>query len=155
MKTLSQELISMISSARVAQVATVEYAEDTIKPRIRSFEVWFADETGIYFQTTDLKAHVRQIIENPNIEIHFYIPNQENPMDFKMLRIEGQAEILKGKEWEDKAYTDRPWLHDIGKQMEAVGVKGNLFMFRLSSGEARIFDMTYNCRESQIPVLSF
>lgn len=155
MNTLSQEIIHLVNNVRVAQLATVEKCGNEIKPRVRSLEVWSIDSEGIYFQSTDLKAHVSQIMENPNIEVHFYLPNRENPMDFKMLRIEGKAEILTGEEWEEKVYADRPWLKEIRQQMENTGLSGNLFMFRLSSGEARLFDMSYNCRESQIPVIRF
>ena len=150
-----ENVLTIIKKARTAQIATVDQSGTTIKPRVRTFEVWFADESGIYFQTTDIKANTAQIVANPNIEVHVFIPNAENPMDFKMLRIEGIAEILEGNEWIEKAYTDRPWLKDIGDQMESMGVNGNLFIFRLAHGNARIFDMSYNCRESQIPVIKF
>lgn len=147
--------IKIAEKARIGHLATLDDHGGSIKPRVRSLELWFADESGFYFQTTDLKALDGQIKKNPQVEVLFYLPNQENPVDFKMLRVEGQVEFLEGQDWENRVYQARPWLKDIAAEMESHGVEGKLTMFRLAHGEARIFDMSYNCRESQIPVIEF
>lgn len=117
-------------------------------------EMWYTDKRGFYFQTTDLKDISRQLINNKNVEGVYYLPDT-NPMNMKMIRVKGEAEILPNEKYEKKVYKDRPWLKDIEKQLEAAGVKGNLFIFRIPAGEIRVFDMSYNCRESEIPVIKF
>lgn len=153
MNYTQNELHEMIRKARIASVATI--AENV--PKVRCMDLWFIDDTGLYFQSTDLKALSVQIETNQNVEAVFYLPseNPDNPTDFRMIRVEAEAEILDDEALVERAFNDRPWLKDIEEQMKAQGVDGGrLFIFRLKKGHMRCFDMSYNCRESMIPVVS-
>lgn len=153
MKYTQTEIHEMIKKARIANLATVAGKV----PKVRCLDVWFIDDTGIYFQSTDLKALTVQLETNRNVEAAFYLPSEDpsNPMDFKMIRVEAQAEILNDTILVEKAYRDRPWLRQIESQVKDAGIEGGkLFIFRLKKGNMRCFDMSYNCREATIPAVA-
>ena len=80
-----QEIIEFINKNPLFSLATVEGN----LPRVRIMMLYRADENGIIFITTTLKAVYKQLQANPAIEMCFY-----NQKEFRQVRIEGNVEIL-------------------------------------------------------------
>ena len=109
----------------VAWLATV----DGTQPRVRGMGMWYADETGFYFQTATMKDLVRQLQENGNVEFAFFKPDE---MVGTMLRVSGEIEFLDDVEIKKKVLSDRPFLSEFGLTAESP----ELVIFRVSKGEA-------------------
>ncbi len=63
---------------------------DGSQPRVRAFMLWFADETGFYFDTADYKDVCKQLKKNPNAEVCFYSPSEH-----RMMRVSGSVEFVE------------------------------------------------------------
>lgn len=50
------------------------------QPHVRAMGMWYADETGFYFQSAIIKDLVGEIKENPKIELAFFL-NQMMEME--------------------------------------------------------------------------
>ena len=79
-----EDCIRFASENPVAYIATM----DNDQPRVRAFLMWFADESGFYFQTGSIKETVGQLKENPKIEVCFFNNKAE---EGKMMRVTGKA----------------------------------------------------------------
>ncbi len=88
------------------------------RPRVRAFRLWFADETGFYFDTADYKAVCKQLKRNPNAEACFYSPSEH-----RMLRVSGRAEFVQDADLRKKLFE--------GKEDNPRTV-----IFRIASGTA-------------------
>jgi pyridoxamine 5'-phosphate oxidase len=62
------------------------------QPKVRALGMWFADETGFYFQTGAYKEFPHELEKNPKMEACFYRPEG---MTGTMLRISGEVEFIK------------------------------------------------------------
>ncbi|HOS85433.1 MAG TPA: pyridoxamine 5'-phosphate oxidase family protein [Bacteroidales bacterium] len=111
-------------------VATVEQN----KPHVRTMALWFADNSGFYFQTSTNKDVWKQILENRNIELCFY---QHQGIIGSQLRIEGEAEIIDTPELRERILHDRPFLRHFGITKESP----ELVFFRIAHGKAHMWDM--------------
>ncbi|MBN1982890.1 MAG: pyridoxamine 5'-phosphate oxidase family protein [Chitinivibrionales bacterium] len=60
---------------------------DGDQPRVRCMGFWFADETGFYFQTGEIKEMVGQMRRNKKIEVCF----------IKAVRMQGKQYALRGR----------------------------------------------------------
>ena len=80
-----EEVLEFINKNPLFSLATVEGN----LPRVRIMMLYRADENGIIFITTTLKAVYKQLQANPAIEMCFY-----NQKEFRQVRIEGNVEIL-------------------------------------------------------------
>lgn len=136
------QLLSIANQNPVCHLATVENEQ----PRVRGMHMWYADETGFYFHTASCKQLAKQIVDNPKVEIAFYKPS-ENPMEMMAVRVSGKVEILNTKEYEQRLYKERPWLNDIGNAPEGT----ELVVFRVSNGEAFLWDLSKTMYEDNIP----
>ena len=100
-------------------------------PRVRMMGLWFADETGFYFQAWTFKDVFKQLKSNPELEICFHDREGEKPTS--MMRVRGKVEFLEDINLKKKILEDRPFLKDLG-------VEGpedpKLVIFRISHGEA-------------------
>jgi len=119
----------------VAWLATV----DGDQPRVRGMGLWYADETGFYFQTSTMKDLVRQLEENSKVELAFHQPDE---MAGIMLRVAGAIEFIEDVEIKKKVINDRPFLKDFGLTPESP----QLVIFRISSGEAHFWDWESNLK---------
>ena len=84
-----EEVLEFINKNPLFSLATIEGN----LPRVRIMMLYRADENGIIFITTTLKAVYQQLQANPTIEMCFY-----NQKDFRQVRIEGNVEILDDME---------------------------------------------------------
>lgn len=115
------------------------------QPRVRGLLMWFADETGFYFHTSSLKRLPKQLAENPKVEIAFLKPS-ENPAETAELRIKGLVEILEDTALEERLIAERPWLKEFGE----IAPDSKVVIFRVSNGEAHIWNMAVNMQEDTI-----
>ncbi len=123
-------------------VAWLATSEDN-QPHVRAMGMWYADETGFYFQSSSMKELVNQIKNNNKIEIAFFKPDEGTGT---MLRVEGKAEIIDDFEMKKLCLEDRPFLKDFGLTAES----DELFIFRISSGKAYFWTMATNLNPKDI-----
>ncbi|HIH69437.1 pyridoxamine 5'-phosphate oxidase family protein [Methermicoccus shengliensis] len=138
-----KDCIEFANRVKTSYLATV----DGDQPRVRALEMWFADQTGFYFQTQTVKALYRQLKKNPKVEVCFW-----DPQEGKMLRVSGTVEFLDDLELKRRCLEERSFL----KQM---GIKGPddplLAVFRIAKGEAFFWTMEWSMKEDQIPRITF
>ena len=116
---------------------------DGDQPHVRGMGMWYADETGFYFQTSTMKDMVRQLEENNKVEFAFFKPEE---MVGTMLRVSGEIEFLDDLETKKKVLADRPFLKDFGLTAESP----ELIVFRISKGEAHFWDWESNLEPKEI-----
>lgn len=117
----------------VAYVATVEGDQ----PRVRAFNLWFADQTGFYFHTIAYKNVVVQLRINPKAEVCFTAPPRP-PDPVEMMRITGRMESVHDIFLRRKLIAERPFLM-------RMGITGpddpNLIVLRIPHGEIKTWRM--------------
>ena len=121
------------------------------QPHVRGMLMWYADETGFYYHTSDAKRLYRHIMSNPKVEVAF-IRNPNDPINFETLHVTGIAEEVNDKELEERLFRERPWLWD---NIKSSGFKSNCVIFRITKGSAYIWNMSWNIKEAQIPRVQF
>jgi uncharacterized pyridoxamine 5'-phosphate oxidase family protein len=128
-----KDCIDFANENGVAWLATSENNQ----PHVRAMGMWYADETGFYFQSAAMKELTGQIQQNPKLEIAFYKPDEGTGT---MLRVEGEANIIDDIKTKEKCIKERPFLKDIG--LTAEGDK--LFIFSIPHGKAHFWRMETN-----------
>jgi pyridoxamine 5'-phosphate oxidase len=113
------------------------------QPRVRALGLWFADETGFYFQTSSYKGIPDQLKKNPKVEFCFY---KHSGMIGTMMRISGEAEFLDDVKLREKALSDRPFLKSFGLTIDSPG----LILFRIAHGQAHFWTMENNLKPKEI-----
>ena len=134
-----EDCIKFANENPVAWLATAD--ED--QPRVRGMGMWYADETGFYFQTATMKDLVRQLEENGKVEFAFYHPDEAVGT---MLRVNGEVEFIDDLEVKKRVLADRPFLAEFG--LTAEGSK--LVIFRIAKGEAHFWDWESNLKPKEI-----
>ena len=141
-----QDYITFANEHPVCQLATIEGDQ----PRVRTLLLWYADESGFYFQTLSPKDMAKQLQENPKVELCFY----NNPADLAdgiQMRLTGEVELLKDEETLAKAYEARAWVDDIvGRSTETL-----VQPFRIATGEAHFWTMADVLREPELERITF
>ncbi len=122
------DCVAFANKNPIAWIATAEGDQ----PRVRALGMWFADESGFYFQTGAVKDLYKQLINNPKVELGFFSPSNNGGM---MLRVSGNIEFLDNLELRKKCLNDRPFLKAMGMTPESP----ELIIFRLSRGEAHFW----------------
>jgi pyridoxamine 5'-phosphate oxidase len=134
-----KECIDFTNENKVCYLASTEDGA----PRVRAMGFWFADETGFYFQTGDMKSLYQQLQKNANVEACFYKP--ENMMG-RMLRISGEVEFLNDRTLKEKVLEERPFLKKFGLTADSPG----LIVFRIPHGKAHFWTMESNLQPKQM-----
>jgi pyridoxamine 5'-phosphate oxidase len=113
------------------------------QPRVRAMGMWYADETGFYFQSQSVKALYKQIQKNNKVEVYFCVP------DFsKAMRVSGKVKIVKDMEVRKRCIEERPFL----KSMGITDPKDPLLaVFHLYTGEAYFWTRADSMKEADIP----
>ena len=120
-------------------LATAEGAQ----PRVRAMGMWYADETGFYFQTQSVKALYKQIQENDRVEVYFCTP------DFsKAMRVSGRVKNIEDTELRRKCIEERPFIKDMGITDPEDPL---LAVFHLFTGEAYFWTRADSMKEADIP----
>ncbi len=128
---------------RTCYLATAEGDQ----PRVRCLGMWFADETGFYFQAQSVKAMCRQLQRNPKVEVYF------NTKDFsRIMRVSGRIKFIDDPEIRAKCIKERPFVKNFG-----ITEPGNplLAVFHLYTGEAYFWTMADSMKEDNIPRVKF
>lgn len=139
-----KEIIEFANRNPVCYVATAEGDQ----PRVRGFSMWFADETGFYFQTGKPKRIYEQLLKNPKIEVCFYAQGS-SPGAGKMLRVSGTVEFIDDLDLKKRVMSERAFLKDMGYDYNS------LVIFRIIKGEAYFWTRENSLREKEIQTVKF
>ena len=113
------------------------------QPRVRAMGMWYADETGFYFQTQSVKALYKQIQENDRVEVYFCTP------DFsKAMRVSGRVKTVEDTELRKKCLEERPFIKEMGITDPEDPL---LAVFHLYTGEAYFWTRADSMKEADIP----
>ncbi len=118
------------------------------QPRVRCLGMWYADETGFYFQAQNVKAMCHQLRKNPKVEIYF------NAKDFsRVMRVYGKVKFIDDDmEIRAKCISERPFVKNFGITEPANKL---LEVFHLYTGEAYFWTMADSMKEAAIPRIKF
>ena len=141
-----QDCIQFATENPVCYLATVEGDQ----PRVRTFLLWYADESGFYFIPLSTKQVFEQLQRNPKLELCFY-NNAPDPANWKHMRVRGKAEFLEDKETLERAYENRSFLDPL----LGFSAKPYLRPFRVAAGEAYFWTLPDNLKEAEVEKLSF
>ena len=83
-----QDYIDFANEHPTSYLATVEGDQ----PRVRAVLLWFADDTGFYFQTQTPKAFCKQLKKNKKVEVCFY-GSWPGATGKQMMRVSGEVEF--------------------------------------------------------------
>lgn len=114
------------------------------QPHVRALSFWFADKTGLYFQTVNSKEFIHQLKENSKVEICFY--KHEIPIG-TTLRIIGKAEFVDDLRIKEKAIQDRPFLK---KEVGLTATSPELCIFKIVPSEAYFWRLEDNLKPKEI-----
>lgn len=141
-----QDCIKFATENPVCFFATAEGDQ----PRVRTWLLWYADESGFYFVAIEGKQSTKQLAQNPKIEVCFF-NNAAEPQDWKHMRLAGEIEFLKTEEALGKAYEARSFLDPIvGKSVEPL-----VRPFRVYTGEAHFWTLAGFLKEAELERVIF
>ena len=138
-----KEYADFANENKTCYFATVEGDQ----PRVRALGMWYADETGFYFQAQSVKAMCKQLEKNPNVEVYF------STKDFsKVMRVYGKVRFIDDLEMKAKCIQERPFVKNFG-----ITEPNNplLAVFHLYTGEAYFWTFADSMKEAQIPRVKF
>jgi uncharacterized pyridoxamine 5'-phosphate oxidase family protein len=120
---------------------------DGDQPRVRALGMWYADETGFYFQAQSVKAMYKQIEKNPRVELYF------NAKDFsKVMRVYGEVKIITDNAIRARCIEERPFVKNFGIETPDNPL---LAVFQVYKGEAYFWTMADSMKEADIPRIKF
>lgn len=103
-----KEYIEFASNNPICFLATTEGDQ----AHVRAMRMDYANESGFYFATLNLKEVSKQLHQNPKVEVCFY-NNATDLMEVKMMRIRGSVEFI-----------DKPDLKArLAKEREELGLR--------------------------------
>ena len=141
-----QDCIKFATENPVCYLATAD--ED--QPRVRTWLLWYSDESGFYVVPLASKKVTEQLRRNPKLELCFY-NNAADAADWKQMRVTGEAEFLEDEETLERAYENRSVLDPL----LGFSAKPYLRPFRVASGEAHFWTLGDNLKEAEIERVSF
>jgi pyridoxamine 5'-phosphate oxidase len=109
------ECISFAKENPICFIATIEGNQ----PRVRGFQLWRADKTGLYYSTVAGKDVVKQLTTNPRVEVCFF---DSKSKDMKQIRITGTAQFVDDLEMKKQLIDARPFLKKAGITPESQGL---------------------------------
>jgi uncharacterized pyridoxamine 5'-phosphate oxidase family protein len=141
-----QDYIKFASENPICYLATA----DGDQPRVRTWLLWYADESGFYFVAIEGKQSTKQLENNPKVELCFF-NNAAEPQDWKHMRVTGEIEFLDTEEMLAKAYEARSFLDPIvGKSVEPI-----VRPFRVYNGEAHFWTLAGFLKELELERAKF
>jgi len=100
-----KEYVNFANENRTCYLATV----DGDQPRVRCLGMWYADETGFYFQAQTVKNMCRQLLKNPKVEVYF------NAKDFsRVMRMYGNVRFIEDRGVRERCIQERPFVNNFG-----------------------------------------
>lgn len=143
----SKEVINFANENPSCWFATSENDQ----PYVRGMLLWYADETGFYIHTAKAKRMCSQIKKNPKVALAF-IRDADDDVKFSTLHVEGIIEEVEDQALIEKLLKERGWLQG---NIDRSGVDTEVVIYRISHGEAYIWDMGWNVIEQKIPRITF
>jgi pyridoxamine 5'-phosphate oxidase len=134
-----QDCIKFVTENKLCFLATAEGNQ----PRVRAMGFWFADDSGFYFQTGDMKSLYHQLKANPKIEVCFY---KHEGIIGTTLRVSGEAEIIHDLKLKERVLEERPFLKSYGLTVNHPG----LIVFRIAHGRAHFWTMDDNLKPKEL-----
>jgi pyridoxamine 5'-phosphate oxidase len=110
---------------------------DGDQPRVRGFLLWFADKTGLYYNTGSMKDFYRQLKVNPKVEVCFFNPKSQS---LDQMRVAGTVEFLDDLELKKKLLVARPFLSQWGFTAD----NPDLIVFRVAKCTAHFWKIETN-----------
>jgi pyridoxamine 5'-phosphate oxidase len=107
---------------------------DGDQPRVRTFGLWYADQSGFYLVTMAQKEVTKQLQQNPKVEVCFF-NNAPDPAGWKQMRVTGEIEFLEDEESLEKAYQNRSFLDAL----LGFSIRPLVRPFRIATGEAQFW----------------
>ncbi len=101
------DCIKFANSNPISYIATA----DGDQPHVRGMLMWFADKTGLYYNTGATKDIYRQMKNNQKVEVCFFDPKAKG-MD--QMRVTGQVEFIDDMKIREKLVEARPFLKQMG-----------------------------------------
>jgi len=138
-----KDCVNFANETKTCYLATVEGDQ----PRVRALGMWFADETGFYFQAQSVKAMIKQLEKNPKVEGYYCTK------DFsKVMRVSGKVKFITDTAMRAKCIEERPFVKNFG-----ITEPDNplLSVFHLYTGEAYFWTMADSMKEADIPRIKF
>jgi pyridoxamine 5'-phosphate oxidase len=137
------DCVQFANKIKTAHLATI----DGDQPRVRPLGMWYADESGFYFQSQSVKVLCHQLQKNNKVEFSFFDPDS-----FKVLRVSGKAEFINDIDAKKKVLEERTFLKDMGI---TTPDDPRLAIFRVAKGEAFFWTMKDSMKEADIPRIKF
>ncbi|MFC1838311.1 pyridoxamine 5'-phosphate oxidase family protein [Thermodesulfobacteriota bacterium] len=134
-----KEYTDFANENNMCYLATVEGDQ----PRVRAMGMWYADETGFWFQSQSVKAVYKQIQANEKVEVYFCTPKFS-----KVMRVYGKMKIVEDTEVKKKCIAERLNLSRMGITEPDDPL---LAVFHLYTGEAYFWTMADSMKEADIP----
>jgi pyridoxamine 5'-phosphate oxidase len=138
-----KDCVKFANDNKTCYLATAEGDQ----PRVRAMGMWYADETGFYFQAQSVKALYKQIEKNPKVEIYFQAKDMS-----KVMRVYGKAKIVTDEKIRAKCIQERPFVKNFG-----ITTPDNplLAVFHVYTGEAYFWTMADSMKEAGLPRIKF
>jgi uncharacterized pyridoxamine 5'-phosphate oxidase family protein len=139
-----KDYVKFANENRSCYLATCEGDQ----PRVRCLGMWYADETGFYFQAQNVKAMCKQLRKNPKVEVYF------NTKDIsKVMRVYGKVRFIDDDmEMRAKCIKERPFVKNFGITEPSNKL---LEVFHLYTGEAYFWTFGDSMKEASIPRIKF
>jgi pyridoxamine 5'-phosphate oxidase len=126
---------------KTAHLATCEGDQ----PRVRALGMWYADETGFYFQAQSVKAMIKQLEKNPKVEASF--------TDGKtVLRVAGTVKFITDRAIRERCIQERPFVKSFGIEDADNPL---LSIFQIYTGEAFFWTFADSMKEADLPRIKF
>ena len=140
-----QDYVTFANEHPVCYLATAEGDQ----PRVRALMMWYADNTGFYFQSQSVKALCKQLDKNQKVEVIFHAPEENGG---KVMRISGKVEFIDDNVVRAKVLDERPFLKEMGIKDPENPL---LAVFKIYTGEAYFWTRKDSMREAEIERVKF
>jgi pyridoxamine 5'-phosphate oxidase len=137
-----KDCVKFANENKTCYLATVEGDQ----PRVRAMGMWYADETGFYFQAQTVKALYKQIEKNPKVEIFFH------GKEGKVMRVYGKVKIITDTKIRARCIEERPFVKNFGITSPDHPM---LAVFQVYTGEAYFWTGADSMKEANIPRIKF
>ena len=138
-----KDCVKFANDNKTCYLATAEGDQ----PRVRAMGMWYADETGFYFQAQTVKALFKQIEKSPKVEIYFQAKDLS-----KVMRVYGKAKIITDLKIKAKCIAERPFVKNFGITAPDNPLLG---VFQVYTGEAYFWTMADSMKEAGLPRIKF
>jgi pyridoxamine 5'-phosphate oxidase len=137
------DCVQFANKIHTAYLAT----EDGDQPRVRPLGMWYANDSGFYFQSQSVKALCHQLQKNNKVDFCFFDPDSA-----KVLRVSGVAEFINDLDMKTRVLKERTFLKDMGI---TTPEDPRLAIFRVVKGEAFFWTRKDSMKEADIPRIKF